>query len=64
MLGEVTSVIHFCWYLKRDPKQTEPARPPLPCFVHLVKTILNAVQNPTTANLLVGDRLKYYVFWF
>ena len=39
---------HFCWYLKRDPKQTEPARPSLPCFVHPVKTIMNAAQNPTT----------------
>ena len=25
---------HFCWCLKRVPKQTEPARPCLPCFVH------------------------------
>ena len=39
---------HFCWRLKRDPKQTEPACPSLPCFMRPVKTILNAVQNPTT----------------
>ena len=29
---------HFCCRLKRDPKQTEPARPSLVCFVHPVKT--------------------------
>ena len=34
MLGDITSV----WCSKRDPKQTEPARPSLLCFVHPVKT--------------------------
>ena len=36
---------HFCWYLKQDPKQTEPAHPSLPRFVLPVKPIMNAAQN-------------------
>ena len=54
---------HFRWYLKGDPKETEPARPSLPCFVHPVKTIMIAAQNPTSATPC-GDWLEYYLFWF
>ena len=48
--------LHFCWCSKRDPKLTEAARPSLPCFVHPVKTIMNAEAKPrpTTCRWLVG----------
>ena len=49
--------VTFCWYLKQDPKQTEPARPSLPCFMHPAKlswTQRKKTTTPTPGQWLVG----------
>ena len=46
-------------YLKRDPKQTEPARPSLPCASSKNYHERKTPQHPP----LVGDLLEYYLFW-
>ena len=58
------SPVTFCWYLKQAPKQTEPAGPSLPCFMHPAKSILNAAQKKHNTHPLsvIGWNTIYFGF--